>query len=530
VIKQPCDEGVVAAAAASTPCADAAGPWVLAATILGSSMVFLDGTVVNVALPAMQARLRASAGEVQWIVEAYALLLAALLLVGGALGDRYGRRRVFAAGVALFAGASAWCGLAPSVGHLIVARGVQGIGGALLVPGSLAIISASFADERRGRAIGTWSGFTSITMAFGPLLGGALADRGLWRWIFFINLPLAVAVLALLFARVPESRGEQREGLDWSGALLATLGLGAVVYALIASSSRGWRDTTVGGAALAGAAALVLFVVIEARTVAPMVPLALFRSKTFSGANLLTLFVYAALSGVLFFLPFNLIQIQGYTATEAGAALLPFILLMFALSRWSGGLVARYGGRRPLVVGPLVAAVGFGLMGKPGLDAGSYWTSFFPGMVTMGIGMATSVAPLTTVVMGSVDRRYAGTASGINNAVARAAGLVAVAAMSLVLLTVFGRNLGARLAEIDVPPGARQALDAQRDRVAAIEVPDDLPEGSKTAVRRAIAESFVAGFRAVMLIAAALGAAASVCALLLIDDRDVRAEGGQPQA
>lgn len=519
VIKQPCDEAALRSGPASAPCAEAAGSWVLAATILGSSMVFLDSTVVNVALPAMQTSLGANAAEVQWIVEAYALLLAALLLVGGALGDRFGRRRVFAAGVAVFAGASAWCGLAPNVAQLICARGVQGVGGALLVPGSLAIISASFPDERRGRAIGTWSGFTAITAAIGPLLGGALADRGLWRWSFFVNLPLACVVLALLVSRVPESYGARRGSLDWAGALLATLGLGGVVYALIAAPDSGWHDPRVWGSALGGAAALVLFVLVEARSRAPMVPLDLFRSRTFSGANLLTLFLYAALGGVLFFLPFDLIRVQGYSATAAGAAMLPFILLMFALSRWSGGLVTRYGGKLPLVVGPVVAAAGFALFARPGVDAGSYWTSFFPAVLLLGVGMSVSVAPLTTVVMASVDRSYAGTASGINNAVSRVASLVAVAAMSLVLLALSSRAFEARLGGMDLAPDARRALGARSGSFARVEAPESFSSETKLAIRRASDASFVTGFRAVMLIASALGVVAALSALALVDGR-----------
>jgi len=339
MIKPPCDEGVIQAAPECAPRASDIGPWVLAATILGSSMAFIDGTVVNVALPVLQTDLNASATQVQWVVEAYSLFLAALILVGGSLGDLFGRRRIYAIGITLFTAASVLCGLSPNVIFLIIARAVQGIGGALLVPGSLAIISASFDKERRGRAIGTWSGFTAITSALGPVLGGLLVQYASWRWVFFINVPLAAIVLGLLFWRVPESRDEEdRESLDWWGALLATLGLGAIVYGLIESSDLGLGHPLVLSALVIGVAALIAFLFVEARTATPMLPLSLFRSKTFSGANLLTLLLYAALGGALFFVPFNLIRVQGYTPTAAGAANLPFILLMFLLSRWSGGL------------------------------------------------------------------------------------------------------------------------------------------------------------------------------------------------
>jgi EmrB/QacA subfamily drug resistance transporter len=465
-------------------------------------MAFIDGTVVNVALPALQNSLHATLGQVQWVVEAYALLLAALLLTGGALGDAYGRRQVFAIGVAIFALSSVWCGLAPNIAHLIAARAVQGIGAALLVPGSLALISVSFPPEERGQAIGTWSGFTAITAAIGPVLGGWLVQHASWRWAFFLNVPLAAAVLAITLLRVPASRARASQRLDWPGALLATIGLGGVVYAMIQSAPV-W--------AAAGVPALLAFFVVEAHSSTPMLPLTLFRSRNFTGANLLTLFLYAGLSGMMFFFPLNLIQVQGYTATQAGAALLPFILLMFFLSRWSGGLVARYGARLPLLIGPLIAAAGFWLFGRPGIG-GSYWTTFFPAVVTLGLGMAISVAPLTTTVMNSLPQERAGIASAVNNAVARLAGVIAVAAFGLVLSAVFDTNLDRRLRAANVEAAERARIIGQRTGLAAIETSDP-------AAHAAIAESFVAGYRAVLWMATVLALLSSATAAVLITSK-----------
>ena len=520
ILKQPCDEGVILAAPRpAAPCRQAAKPWVLTATILASSMAFIDGTVVNVALGALQREFGATLVGVQWVVEAYALFLASLVLVGGSLGDLYGRRRVFALGIAIFAVASVACGLARDLNELILARAAQGVGAALLVPGSLAIISASFPENERGQAIGAWSGMSAITGAAGPVIGGWLIEHASWRWAFFLNLPLAAVTLAIIFWHVPESRGEMRaRRLDWPGALLVTAGLGLIVFALLESSNQGWRGGRVIGGLAAGVIALVLFVVVESRSAAPILPLELFRMRNFTGANLLTLFLYAALGGAMFFLPLNLIQAQGYSATAAGAALLPFILLFSFLSRWAGGLVERWGPKKPLVLGPLIVGFAFVLLALPG-QGGSYWTTFFPGVVLLGLGMAMSAAPLTTVVMTSVGADRAGVASGVNNAVARVAALLAIAIFGVVMLHAFNTALDRRLDSLALPTEARRQMDETRAKLAAMEPPATLDPETAVNVRRVIADSFIAGFRLVLTLAASLAILGALIAWLVIENR-----------
>lgn len=519
IIRQPCDEGVIRSELAAAPCPKSSEPWILAATILGSSVAFIDGTAVNVALPALQKDLNATVLDVQWVVESYALFLAALLLVGGSAGDRFGRRFVFCAGTALFAIASLWCGLAPDVNQLIIARAVQGVGGAMLVPGSLAIISASFSEEKRGQAIGTWSGFTSITAAVGPVLGGWLIEHVSWRAVFFINIPLAVVVLFISFRHVPESRDDkQGRRLDWWGAGLESLGLGALVYGLIESSNLGFRHPRILGALTLGAVSLAAFIVVEARSRNPMLSLALFRSRDFTGANLLTLFLYTAISGALFFFPLNLIQVQGYSATEAGSAWLPFILIMFLLSRWSGGLVKKYGAKLPLVVGPVITACGYALFIITGIG-GSYWTTFFPAVLVMGLGMATSVAPLTTTVMNAAPQGLSGAASGVNNAVSRVAGLLGVALLSIVMLQAFNREADRQLSRLNMAPETRRIIDEQRDRLAGAEPPPDMNDETRAALKRAINESFLFGFRVVLASAVGLALASALSAFIMIEGK-----------
>jgi EmrB/QacA subfamily drug resistance transporter len=497
------------------PCAERAEPWILAVAILGSSMAFIDGTVVNVALPALQASLGGTVIDVQWVVEGYGLFLSALILVGGSLGDLFGRRRMFLAGVAVFAIASAACGLAPNIHQLVLARAIQGLGAAFLVPGSLSIISASFREKERGRAIGTWSGVTAITTALGPVLGGWLIEHASWRWAFFINVPIAAAVIGLSLWRVPESRAAERKSVDSVGAFIATIGLAGVTYGFIESANLGWRNPAVWGSLVVGLVCLIAFLYVEARVGSPVVPLNLFRSRDFSGANLLTLFLYAALGIFFFVFPLNLIQVQHYSATATGAAALPLIALIFLLSRWSGGLVARYGARRPLIIGPLIAGAGFLLFAVPS-TGGSYWSTFFPGFVVLGLGMAVSVAPLTTVVMGAADQDHAGTASGINNAVARVAGLLSIAILGAAMLGAFSFHLNRSLSQLQVPRDAKLELQANEIKLAAMVVPTGIDANTASAIKVSINQAFVFGFRFVMLICAGLAITSAAFAWRLI--------------
>lgn len=510
-MKHPCDEAVMRAGDLGTPCAEKSRPWVLAATILGSSMAFIDGTAVNVALPALQTNLHATVVDVQWVIESYGLFLSALILVGGALGDSLGRRFMFLLGVVSFAAASAGCGFSSSIQSLLVWRSVQGIAAAFLVPGSLAIISASFGEQSRGKAIGTWAGFTTMTTALGPVLGGWLIEHASWHWIFFINLPLAALVLVISAWHVPESRSPDTKSVDWLGAAVATFGLAALVYGFLELSILGWTHPRVVGSLIAGFGSLVLFLLVEKTVSTPMVPLKLFKSASFSGANLLTLFLYAAL-GIFFFLyPLNLIQIQNYSATATGAAVLPTILLMFLLSRWSGGLVAHYGPRIPLILGPLIAAAGFLLFTVPNVLA-NYWTTFFPSFIVLGLGMAISVAPLTTVVMNSVGQERAGTASGINNAVARVAGVLAVAVLGAVMVAAFAHSLRLSLAGLNLSADMVRELESNAAKLGSLNAPPAADQQAAETIRAAVARAFVFGFRLIMLLCAGLSVAGAAVA------------------
>ena len=475
--------------------------WILAATILGSSLSFIDGSVVSIVLPIMQRELHASIVGAQWVVEIYLLFLSSLILVGGAVGDRWGRERVFTGGVIAFGLASIGCALSPNTGWLIGWRAAQGIASAFLIPESLAILGAAFTPGERGRAIGTWSAATAIVTAGGPIFGGWLAQHTSWRWIFAMNIPLAAAVVAIMWFEVPFSvPSKATRSLDWIGATLITAGLGGIVFGLIESPRYGLGSLRVVLSLIIGVALVGAFVVVEDRVIRPLVPLMLFRSRAFSGANLITLMLYAALGGAIFFLPFDLIQVHHYSAAAAGASMLPLVIFMALLSRTAGHLAERIGITLPLTIGPLLAAIGLATFALPGAT-GSYWVTFFPGMMLLGLGLATAVAPLTTAVLSSVDDEFEGVASGVNNAVARLGNLLAIGGLGIIIVQRFSTQLDRALVQAGASTQVRQSLSAQALQLSAITPPAGL--------EHAVTMAAVSAFRAAMIVSAALALVAA---------------------
>jgi EmrB/QacA subfamily drug resistance transporter len=487
------------------PTSDSSRIWTLVACILGSSLVFIDGTVVSIALPVLQRDFGATAAQTQWVVEGYTLVLGALMLLCGALADRYGRKRVFVAGVVVFGAGSLACALAPSMHVLVAARVFQAIGGTMLAPASLAILSDCFTGEARGKAIGTWSAFTAITAAIGPIAGGVLLDHAGWRWIFGINIPLAAIVVVLSVWHVRESRDVTLAGpLDILGSLLVTGGLGCVVYAFIAASLAGWQGGAVRETMVAGIALLVAFAAWESRIPHPLLPRALFASRAFSGINVMTFLLYGALGALFYFLPFELIQVDRYSATIAGAAILPFIALIVALSRFSGGLVYRIGARATLTLGSVVIALGYATVAV--LGNLPYWQSLFPATIFIGVGMGLTVAPLTTTVMESVPAPEIGLASGFNNAVSRVAGLLAIAVFGFLLAGVFNARLDARLATASLRAPVRAQVASRRYQLAGATVSDPIAQ-------QFLFSSYTDGFRSVALVCALLACISAGTAL-----------------
>jgi EmrB/QacA subfamily drug resistance transporter len=485
-------------------------------------MAFIDSSALDVISPTLQSELHMTATELLWVINAYTLMLSALILIGGSLGDHYGRKRVFMLGIGIFTAASVICGLTSSVPLLIGARAVQGIGGALMVPGSLAILSASFPPDRRGKAIGTWSTFSTLTVLLGPALGGWLASIGLWRGVFFINVPLAAIALIVLARKVPESRDETiSKQLDYVGAMLVTLGLAGITYGFTEAPSYGFGAKRILFALIGGLVALGAFLIVETRSSHPMVPLRLFKSRTFSGTNALTLFLYAGLGAAPFFLLINLQKVQGYPQQTAGFVLLPFGILLTVMSRWAGGLIDRMGARLPLTIGPAIAGIGFFMMALPGMTNGpnDYWTSYFPAVIVLGIGMGITVAPLTTAVMGAAPIESTGTASGINNAVARTARVLAIAILGAVALGYFNGALETRASALNLPAPAQTQLRVEASKLANAVPPPDLDAATTANVQMAIRWSFIETFRLIALISAGMAWLSALLAWLMIEGK-----------
>jgi len=493
------------------------GKLILTATILASGMAFLDGTVVNIAIPTIQNHLNATISGIQWIVNGYMLMLCSLILISGALGDRFGRKRVFSLGILVFIITSFLCSIAQSISQLETFRALQGIGGAMMVPGSLSIINIAFEENVRGRAIGLWSGFAGGVAALGPLVGGSLVQTFGWPSIFYINIPLGIIALLLTIKYVPETRNHEKTKIDLVGTVLIFLSLLGVCYGLISVSDLGWGNPAIITSLLIGIAAFISFVFVENRIKEPLVPFEIFKSSLVTGANLATLFLYFALSGVIFFLVLNFQQIQHYSPIIAGLGMLPTVLLITFLSGSGGTIADKIGPRMPMILGPLIVSVGMASLILPGKNA-NYFIQFLPGLVLFGLGMALVIAPLTKSAL-AVDEKYSGAASGVNNAVARVAGLLAVALLGVIVLTLFKADLAQKIDITKLDQIQKQQIMSQQDKLGSIEMPQNFSIQSKTLAQSAVDDSFVYGFRWAMAINALLAFTSAVISFFTIKNK-----------
>jgi EmrB/QacA subfamily drug resistance transporter len=490
--------------------------WVLICAVLASTMAFVDESVVNIALPRMEADLHTTLSAMQWVINAYTLCMSALLLIGGAAGDRFGRRRILVIGVSVFALASLACGLSPGPQALIAARALQGVGAALLIPCGLALISAAYEERERGAAIGVWSGASAIAAGAGPLIGGWIVDHLSWRAIFLMNPILAVPTLWIAVGYLAESRdAELHARLDWPGALSVFLGLGAIVYGLIAAAAHGWGDVSVSGTIVAGTALLLVFLWIERKSAAPMVPLGLFGSRQFSGVNLLTLLLYGALAGAFFFIPFLIIQVHGYSAAAAGAIFVPFAVILGGLSKWSGHLMDRFGARWPLIIGPTIVGVALLLFAMLS-DNGRYYSFVIP-VVVLAFGMAITIAPLTTTVLNAVSKDQGGVASGINNAAASVAGLLVIAVMGTVALRVLDVEIDVHLRRAQPSTEVRREVNAVRGGFVVPQASAKLSTEEQARVEQISRSALGGTIYLVLLVMAALAFASASVAVLMIE-------------
>jgi EmrB/QacA subfamily drug resistance transporter len=504
----------------------ATGKWIMASVILASAMAFIDGTALNVVLPALQKDLNATGTDLFWLLNSYLLMLAALILPGGSLGDKLGRKKIFMIGITIFMLASAACGFAPSVFYIIIFRTIQGIGGALMIPGSLSIINSTFKNER-GKAIGTWSAITTMVTVGGPILGGALADAGLWRMIFFINIPIGITSLIILWRKVPESSDEETDhSLDYAGSVTIVAGLALLTYGFLKIPKAGFNNWQVYVSLAAGILSLIIFILIEKRSNHPMMPLQLFSNKTFSGANLLTLFLYAALTCAMLFLTLNMVQVQGYKQLQAGLTLLPFTILLITISKWSGGLVDKYGPRWFLILGPSVVAIGLLLLSfiKQTNGPSSYWVTFLPGIFLFGLGMSFTVTPLTTTVMGALLNHYSGTASGVNNAISRIANVFANAIIGALAILFFTGFLNTKVKEVSLNEEIKKEVVAQAVNLGDAKVPSIVNGENKIKIEQDYKDGFINTYVIVMRICAGLAALSALMAFIFIKNEELKKE------
>jgi len=504
---------------ATVPLKSAAANWIMVSAILASAMAFIDGTALNVVLPSLQESLNANGSALFWILNAYLLMLASLILIGGAMGDKLGRKKVFMLGIAIFIAGSTACGFANTVTLLIAFRVLQGIGGALMIPGSLSIISSSIDEKERGKAIGTWSAFTTVVTMGGPVLGGALADAGLWRYIFFINIPIGLVTLLMLWYKVEESKdSEGGKQLDFAGSLSIAFCLAFLTFGFLSIPDLGFAHPLVYGTMAAGIALLIAFVWIENKSLYPMMPLKLFASETFSGANLLTFFLYAALGAGMLFLSLNLVQVQGYSQFESGFTFLPFTLLMVSVARYAGKMADKYGARVFLIAGPAITGTGLMMLSFVRQTSGpaEYWTSFFPGILVFGLGMSLTVAPLTATVMGAVDDHHSGTASGINNALTRIANVFANAIFGALAVLFFSAALQKEVKSLPLNSSEKKLVMAQAANLGNAKVPDHLSPSKRKPLNRAFHDSFINAYAMIMRVSGGLAFLASLMAVLFI--------------
>jgi len=499
----------------------AAGKWIMASTILASSMAFIDATALNVILPALQQGLKATGADLFWILNAYLLMLASLILIGGATGDKLGRKKIFMTGIFIFIIGSAACGLAASVLILVICRVLQGIGGALMIPGSLSLISSSINAKERGKAIGTWSAFTTVVTMGGPVLGGALADAGLWRYIFFINLPIGIIALGMLAFKVKEIKDEDsKAGLDFAGAITIALALALITFGFLRVPAVGLANVQAYGSLVAGILFFILFIVIEIKSSNPMMPLKLFNNSTFSGANLLTFFLYAGLGAGMLFLSLNLVQVQGYSQLQSGLTFLPFTILMIAIARFAGGLADKHGPRLFLIGGPAVAGTGLFILSlvKQTDGPSAYWITFFPGVLVLGLGMSFTVAPLTAAVMASVSDHFSGTASGVNNAMTRISGVFANAIFGALAVLFFSGALQRDLQNTSLNNKDKQLIMQQAKNLGNAKVPVSITT-NKQQIEKYYHKEFIGAYASIMRISAGLGYLGALMALIFIRNK-----------